>query len=140
MQKGRPKKVRYIQRMPRVNQFSPRGKAGRPDEIELSLDQFEAIKLADYQGFSQEQGALAMRVSRSSFGRILRKARKIVSEALVDGKIIKIRMGDAQVGVRKSDFTKDSLIEEVEGFRNRSQRFVEDVEALGGERLLSVEE
>ena len=71
--KGRPKKVRFIQRMPKVSQFSPRGRAGRPDEVELTIDQFEAIKLSDYQGFSQTQGAMAMRLSRPSFGRILRE-------------------------------------------------------------------
>ena len=56
MQKrGRPKKVRFIQRMPKVTLFSPRGKPGRPDEILLTIDQYEAIKLADLQGFDQTQ-------------------------------------------------------------------------------------
>ena len=50
MEKGRRKKIRYIQKMPDILQFSPRGKAGRPDEIELKIDEYEAIKLADYQG------------------------------------------------------------------------------------------
>lgn len=100
-QKGRRKKVRYIQQMPKVAQFSPRGKAGRPDEIELKLDQYEALKLADYQGYDQSEGAQAMGLSRPSFGRILRQARKIVAEAIVKGKIIRIRTGDVQVGVRQ---------------------------------------
>ena len=50
MDKGRRKKVRYIQNMPSIVQFSPRGKPGRPDEIELKIDQFETLKLADFQG------------------------------------------------------------------------------------------
>ena len=105
MQKrGRPKKVRYIQRMPKVTLFSPRGKPGRPDEILLSIDQYEALKLADFQGFDQTQGAIVMKVSRPSFGRILRSARKNVSDALVNGKIIRIGIGDTQIGVRSKEF------------------------------------
>jgi len=103
MKRGRHKKVRFIQKMPRISLFSPRGKAGRPDEIELKVDEFEAIKLADLQGYSQSEGALAMGLSRPSFGRILRNGRKSVADALVKGKIIRIRIGDVQVGVRQKD-------------------------------------
>lgn len=106
MNKGRRKKVRYIQKMPEISQFSPRGKPGRPDEIELLIDQFEALKLADYQGYSQADGAKAMRISRASFGRILRHARRIVADAIVNGKIIRIRIGNVQVGVRQKNFPK----------------------------------
>jgi len=105
VKKGRHKKVRYIQKMPEIAQFSPRGKPGRPDEIELKIDQFEAIKLADYQGRNQVEGAEAMGISRPSFGRIVREARKIIADALVNGKIIRIRMGDTQVGVRRKSFS-----------------------------------
>jgi len=104
MQKGRRKKIRYIQKMPEILQFSPRGKPGRPEEIELKIDEYEAIKLADFQGYDQSEGALAMGISRPSFGRILRKARKISANGLVNGKIIKIRVGDVQVGVRQKNF------------------------------------
>ena len=100
MNKGRRKKVRYIQKMPEIVQFSPRGKPGRPNEIELRLDQFEALKLADLQGYSQVEGATSMGISRPTFGRILREARKILATALVNGMIIQIRTGDVQVGVR----------------------------------------
>ena len=104
MQKGRRKKIRYIQKMPDILQFSPRGKPGRPDEIELKIDEYEAIKLADYQGYNQVEGAMAMGISRPSFGRIVRSARHTIADALVNGKIIRIRTGDVQVGVRQKDF------------------------------------
>lgn len=111
MQKGRQCKVRYIQKMPKVDQFSPRGKVGRPDEAELRVDQFEAIKLADFQGFNQSEGAKAMGVSRPSFGRILRQGRKIMADALVNGKSIRIRIGKVQVGVRQHDFPDKRTVE-----------------------------
>lgn len=102
--KGRNKKVRYIQTMPTISQFSPRsGKSGRPDEVELNLDEFEALKLADYQGYNQVESAKSMGMSRSNFGRILRLARKHIATALATGASIRIRMGDVQVGVRKKN-------------------------------------
>lgn len=100
---GRRKKVRYIQKMPKTAQFSPRGNPGRPDEVQLNIDHYEAIKLADHQGYNQSEGAKAMGVSRPTFGRILREARRILADALTNSKIIRIRTGDTQVGVRPHD-------------------------------------
>ncbi len=111
MQKGRQCKVRYIQKMPMIAQFSPRGKVGRPDEIELRVDQFEAIKLADFQGFDQSEGAKAMGLSRPSFGRILRQGRRVLADALVNGKTLRIRIGNVQVGVRQHDFPNKRTVE-----------------------------
>src|SRR3989338_2437591 len=99
MKRGRRKKVRYVQKMPKITQFSPRGKPGRPEEVFLTIDQFEAIKLADFQGLDQTQASVAMGVSRPTFGRILREARKVMANALINGKIIKIGVGDVQIGV-----------------------------------------
>ncbi len=120
MEKGRRKKIRYIQKVPEIGQFSPRGKPGRPDEAELKIDEYEAIKLADYQGYDQSEGAMAMGISRPSFGRILRNGRAAVADALVNGKIIRIRTGDVQVGVRQKNFpSKDRSAPD--GFNLRSQ-------------------
>ena len=91
---GRPQKIRYIQNSPKITQFSPRGKPGRPEEIELALDEFEALKLSDLEGLDQREAAQRMGVSRPSFGRILRKARTILADALVNGKIIRIIGGN----------------------------------------------
>ena len=88
--RGRPLKPRTTQGAPKIQQFSPRGRPGRPDEIILGIDQFEALKLADHQGLEQAQGAQKMRVSRATFGRILRSARKNIADALVNGKAIRI--------------------------------------------------
>ena len=88
--KGRPKKIRFVEKMPKILQFSPRGKPGRPEEVELKIDQLEALRLADFMNLDQSQGAKALGVSRASFGRILRQARKLVADALSNGKIIRI--------------------------------------------------
>ncbi len=103
--KGRMPKVRFIGKLPKIVQFSPRGKPGRPEEIELNLDQFEALRLADFEDFDQSIAAKAMGISRPSFGRILRGARKKVADALVNGKIIRISGGRVQVGTFRGDST-----------------------------------
>ncbi len=91
--RGRPKKYRIIKQDPRISQFSPRGKPGRPDEIELKMEEFEAIRLADFMGHKQREAAKSMHISQQTFSRILKKARRTLAEAIVAGKIIKIQGG-----------------------------------------------
>ncbi len=91
--RGRPKKYRIVRLDPKISQFSPRGKPGRPDEVDLEMDEFEAIRLADYMGMGQKEAAKSMRISQQTFSRILNKAHKRVANALVNGKIIKIQGG-----------------------------------------------
>ena len=90
---GRPKKERHISKKPKTLTFSPRGRPGRPEEVEITIDEFEAIRLADFNEFEQVQGANEMSISRATFGRILRHARKKLADALVNGKIIRIAGG-----------------------------------------------
>ncbi len=108
--RGRPKKARLIKRIPEISQFSPRGKAGRPDEIELSLEELEAMRLADFEGKTQGDAALFMGISQQTFSRVLRKARKAVSEALVCGKRIKVIGGTYKLALEGSRAEKDRTI------------------------------
>ncbi len=74
--------------------FKPAGVPVRYlDEVVLSLDEFEALRLADFEGLYQEQAALRMEVSRPTFGRIIDIARRKVAEALVHGKALRIDGG-----------------------------------------------
>jgi len=91
--KGRPRKYRIVKKEPKILRFSPRGKPGRPDEIEIKMEEFEALRLADYLSLRQADSAKSMHVSQPTFSRILRKARKALSEAFIDGKIIRIHGG-----------------------------------------------
>lgn len=100
--KGRPPKYRIVGREPKISQFSPRGKPGRPDEIDLKMDQFEALRLADFEGKGQKDAAAAMRISQQTFSRILTKARKTVAEGLVNGKIIRIQGGFYVISARQN--------------------------------------
>lgn len=91
--RGRPKKYRIVRLDPKIAQFSPRGRPGRPDEIDLSMDEFEAIRLADHMGLSQKEAAKSMRISQQTFSRILTKARKSIARGLINGNTIKIQGG-----------------------------------------------
>ncbi len=95
--RGRPIKLRNVRRQPSIQQFSPRGKPGRPDEIVLKLEEFEAIKLTDYIGLSQKKAAIMMGISQQTVSRVLRKARKMLANGLIMGKIIRIQGGNYKI-------------------------------------------
>lgn len=97
--KGRPKKRRIVKYNPPISQFSPRGKAGRPDETTLSLDEFEAVRLADLSRLSQKQAAEQMNISQQTFSRILKVARQEIATAIVRGHIIRIHGGKYQMQI-----------------------------------------
>lgn len=65
----------------------------------VSLDEFEAIRLADLEGLYQEEAAARMNVSRPTFGRIIESARRAVAEALVLGKQLRIEGGVVSMAV-----------------------------------------
>jgi predicted DNA-binding protein (UPF0251 family) len=104
--KGRPKKKRTIKDDPRILQFSPRGRPGRPDEIELAMDEFEAVRLADFLATNQKRAAHDMHISQQTFSRILKRARRVISDALINGKILKIRGGQYVVKAHQQHLAK----------------------------------
>jgi len=91
--RGRPKKYRIVRWNPRISQFSPRGRPGRPDEINLNMDEFEAIRLADLMRLTQKKAANSMHISQQTFSRIINKAHKTLADGIVSGKIIKVQGG-----------------------------------------------
>jgi len=91
--RGRPGKYRIVKVDPKISQFSPRGRPGRPEEVGLKMDEFEAIRLADYQGLSQKDAAKSMRISQQTFSRILRKAHKLIAKGITTGSAIRIQGG-----------------------------------------------
>jgi predicted Fe-Mo cluster-binding NifX family protein/predicted DNA-binding protein (UPF0251 family) len=78
-------------------------------EVYLPLDGFEAIRLADLEGFSHEASASQMHVSRQTFGRILAAAHQTVAKALVSGMALRIHGGDYRLAERSTggDVNKD---------------------------------
>ncbi|MBU2513612.1 DUF134 domain-containing protein [bacterium] len=90
----RPKSPRSVNGVPKVCWFKPAGvKLSDLDEIVLTLDEVEAIRLADLEGKYQELVAKKMNVSRQTVGRILATAHKKIADALVRGKAIRLEGG-----------------------------------------------
>ena len=98
--RGRPKKYRIVKVDPKISQFSPRGRPGRPDEVALKMDEFEALRLADCLDLSQKEAAKSMRISQQTFSRILRKARKLIAQGITSGSAIKIQGGQYVISSR----------------------------------------
>jgi predicted DNA-binding protein (UPF0251 family) len=91
---GRPTQCRCVEDLPRITCFKPHGVPhGKLESVLLTIDEFEAIRLADKEGLYQAEAALKMNVSRPTFGRILEAAHKKVAEAIVDGKQLCIHGG-----------------------------------------------
>jgi uncharacterized protein len=91
----RPKCCRNIGLMPENISFKPEGvKASKFDEVLLTLDEFEAVRLAHYEGMYQEQAASMMNVSRPTFGRIIESALVKIADFLVNGKALSITGGE----------------------------------------------
>jgi len=93
----RPMKPRWINGKPGTVFFVPHPFPDpRIEHVALSLDELEALKLADHEDLSQEEASVEMNVSRATFGRIVRQARKKVAEALVTGKAILVEGGEIE--------------------------------------------
>ena len=88
----RPKHPRIIHAHPSVEGFRPGGK-GQEKEIILSVEEFEAIRLVDFEGLDQTKAADLMGISRQTFGRVLRSGRFTLSKALVKGLHLKVKGG-----------------------------------------------
>jgi predicted DNA-binding protein (UPF0251 family) len=94
---SRPQCCRRISGKPAAAIFKPAGIPARMlPEVVMTLDEFEAIRLADFEGLYQEQAAERMRISRPTFGRIVEAARRKVAEALILGRALKIEGGTVQ--------------------------------------------
>ena len=91
----RPKNRRIVHEPPLFNEFKPLGVPSiNLKRSKLSLDEFEAIRLADYNGYSQEEAASEMGISRSTFSRLIENARKKLAEFLILGKLLSIDGGN----------------------------------------------
>lgn len=87
----RPRCCRFIERDPCVRLFKPCGVIMRDlPVVDLPVDGLEAMRLADLEGMTSEQGAELMGVSRHTFGRMLAQARRAAAEALVHGHALRI--------------------------------------------------
>lgn len=92
--------------MPPVKVFKPAGVPSRDlENIVLTHEEFEALRLGDLEGLSQEEGAERMGTSRATFGRIINSAHRKTAQAIVEGKALIVE-GDS-LHVPDEDFDPD---------------------------------
>lgn len=96
----RPRNFRRVGCLPQANFYKPRGvPLSVLQHINLTVDEIEAIRLADLQGLYQEEAAKKMNISRQTLGRILESAHKKIADALVNGKALSIEGGPIQLDI-----------------------------------------
>jgi len=100
---ARPRNCRRVGSIPGSTYFKPKG-IPLPvlEEVVLTVDECEAIRLADLESLYQEQAAERMKVSRQTFGRIIESAHKKVAEALVKGKALRIEGGEFEMAAMRT--------------------------------------
>jgi len=86
--------LRHVGVKPPARLFKPAGiPACTLEQVTLTLDEVEALRLADLDGLYQEQAAEQMKISRPTFSRIIASARRKTAEALIHGKALCLEGG-----------------------------------------------
>ena len=97
---SRTQKNRNIQRAPSYSGFKPFGtQKNNKSAVKLGFEEYEAMKLCDYDDLKHEEAAKIMKVSRPTFTRIYQNARKKLAKALVEASMICIEGGNVVIGL-----------------------------------------
>ncbi len=91
-----PRKVkcRKVCHYPQTLEFLPQNNSAEQEPIILTVDEYEAIRLIDRRGMSQEQCAAFMQIARTTVQRIYETARKKLADFVVEGRPLRIEGGD----------------------------------------------
>jgi len=90
----RPRIKRRVWFEPSVTYYKPAGvRMIHLEEVILTVDEFEAVRLKDYEGLEQKEAAKKMNISQPTFQRVYESARKKIADAIVNGKAIRIEGG-----------------------------------------------
>lgn len=91
----RPRKGRRVCCLPGNNIFGPLTKTKlEPKIVVMTVEEYETIRLIDYEGLMQEECGKQMKVARTTVQRIYNDARRKLASVLVNGDILKIEGGD----------------------------------------------
>lgn len=99
----RPKKCRRVCGMLQISSFGPTETCGIAETVDMSVEEYEIIRLMDFENLSQDESAESMGVARSTVQRIYDGARKKIADCLVNGKILKIQGGNYRLCEGKAE-------------------------------------
>ena len=95
---ARPENRRRVCWKPEHTVFKPAGIPMKQlDQVRLTVDELEAVRLADLEGLYQDAAAGRMKVSRQTFGRIVTSAHRKIAEVLVQGGALIIKGGNVEM-------------------------------------------
>ncbi len=96
---AKPKKERFVMQPPSAVYYKPQGiPLYQLEQVILAVEEYEAVRLVDYEGLQQKDAAERMKVSRATCARILESARHKIAAALTGGKAIRIQGGSFVLG------------------------------------------
>ena len=116
---ARPVKWRKVCCLPESNRFGPLDSPiDAVDHVNMTVDEYETIRLIDLEGFTQEECAKQMNIARSTVQGIYIEARKKLAESLVNGKVLSIEGGEYRLceGLGNGLFTLAITLEIVKVF------------------------
>jgi len=94
----RPRKWRKVCCLPESNRFGPLDSPANTENfVNMTVDEYETIRLIDLERFTQEECASQMNIARTTVQGIYNEARKKVAESLVNGKVLFIEGGEYQL-------------------------------------------
>ncbi len=101
---ARPRKLRRVCVLPEVNKFGPLCGADISEEvINMSVEEYETIRLMDLERLTQQESAEIMGIARSTLQRTYNDARTKLADSLINGKELKIKGGDYKLCSESDD-------------------------------------
>ncbi len=132
---ARPKKSRKILNPPKMKGFKPFGMPlCKAEPVILKFEEYESIKLVNYDGLQQDQAAIQMNVSRPTFTRIYNKALNLIAKSFVEGKAIEIQGGNFEFD--KEWFRCRKCYKLIQGLENHSR--CQDCSLFGDNELVKI--
>lgn len=107
----RPKRIRIVKEPPTFSGFLPMGgEYDKKSVVILHFEEYEALRLSDYQSLNQEEAARHLQVSRPTYTRIYSAARKKMATALAENKPIVVKGGDVKFDTVWYECTRCSCV------------------------------
>ncbi len=132
---ARPVKCRKVCCMPARKQFGPLEGGTESHSVAMTLEEYETIRLIDYEGFTQERCAEQMKVARTTVQSIYSEAREKLARALVEGRILCITGGNYELCEGAEDFCECGGCQKHRRRRQRMRQAMNEKEGIERGRL-----
>lgn len=93
---GRPRKYRKVCKKPGCTQFAPKGSDDITDIVVMSVDEYEVLRLIDFNSMTQEECARQMNIARTTVQKMYDEARFKIAKFIVEGSSLRIEGGEIE--------------------------------------------